>query len=230
MNNKNMEIEKNEAEVSNIISKIIEKGSNYIIKSMPVNEHIKEVLNDVKEALKEGDFLNIIKVAVSSSINEGLSMIGVKKENLGQIDKMVDTALKGGLTTSINIGVGIVENAKKYGNIFYNYIEDFFESLKGFISSKDFKAKLYNGISKCLDKVDNFKEMCNDWYDAYDKFDLNNIKEIAGKLNKMRKKVSFDSNCISENTIIQNVTELVSRKNGKLTQTQFDICKNLEKI
>ena len=72
--------------------------------------------------------------------------------------------------------------------------------------------------------------MCNDWYDAYDKFDLNNIKEIAGKLNKMRKKVSFDSNCISENTIIQNVTELVSRKNGKLTQTQFDICKNLEKI
>ena len=50
MNNQNMEIEKNEAEVSNIISKIIEKGSNYIIKSMPVNEHIKEVLNYVKEA------------------------------------------------------------------------------------------------------------------------------------------------------------------------------------
>ena len=230
MNNENIEIEKNKTEVSNIISKVIEKGANYIIKSMPVNEHIKEILSDVKEALKERDFLNIIKVAVSSSINEGLGVIGIKKDNLTQIDKMVETAFKGGLTTSINIGVGIVENAKKYGNIFYNYIEDFFESLKGFISSKDFKSKLYNGITKCLDKVDNFKEMCNDWYDAYDKFDLKDIKDIAGKLNKLKKKVSFDNNCISENSIIQNVTELVSRKKGKLTQTQFDICKNLEKI
>ena len=64
----------------------------------------------------------------------------------------------------------------------------------------------------------------------YDKFDLKDIKDIAGKLNKLKKKVSFDNNCISENSIIQNVTELVSRKKGKLTQTQFDICKNLEKI
>ena len=60
MNNENIEIEKNKTEVSNIISKVIEKGANYIIKSMPVNEHIKEILSDVKEALKERDFLNII--------------------------------------------------------------------------------------------------------------------------------------------------------------------------
>jgi hypothetical protein len=72
--------------------------------------------------------------------------------------------------------------------------------------------------------------MCNDWYDAYDKFDLTDIKQIADKLNKMKKKVSFDNNCVSENTIIQNVTELVSRKNSKLTKTQFDICSNLEKL
>ena len=46
----------------------------------------------------------------------------------------------------------------------------------------------------------------------------------------MKKKVSFDNNCVSENTIIQNVTELVSRENKKLTSLQFDICSNVEKI
>lgn len=230
MNNEKLEIEKNKQEVVGIITKIINKGSNYIIKAMPVNEHIKDILTDAKEALEEGDFIDMIKVAINSSISEGLDIIGIKEKELFQIDKMVDTAFEGGLTKSINLGVDIVENMKKFGNLFYNYIEDFFENLKGFILSKDFKEKVYIGINKCLDKVETFKDMCNDWYDAYDKFSLPEIKEIADKLKKMKNKVSFDNNCISENTIIQNVTELVSRKNSKLTKTQFDICSNLEKL
>ena len=220
-------------------------GLNYIEISFVIKDSDLEKVSDLKVYIEQ-EFNKIINPFITNfnnlntdiaeynrDLREFISVLidqRIKKDNLTQIDKMVETAFKGGLTTSINIGVGIVENAKKYGNIFYNYIEDFFESLKGFISSKDFKSKLYNGITKCLDKVDNFKEMCNDWYDAYDKFDLKDIKDIAGKLNKLKKKVSFDNNCISENSIIQNVTELVSRKKGKLTQTQFDICKNLEKI
>lgn len=230
MKDEKVKIDKNRQEIEKIIMKIINKGSNYIIKAMPVNEHIKEILYDVKEALDEGDFLNMLKVAINSSISEGLSLIGIKENDLFEIDKMVDVAFEGGLTKSINLGIDIVENAKKYGNLFYNYIEDYFENLKGFIESKNFKEKVYHGINKCLDKVDTFKEMCNDWYDAYDKFSLPEIKDIANKLKKMKKNVYFDNNCVSENTIIQNVTELVSRKKAKLTKTQFDICSNLEKL
>lgn len=225
-----LDIENNKEEVKNIISSIINKGSNYIIRAMPVNDHIKSILYDVKEALKEEEFSDIIKTAINSSLNEGLEIIGVKKDNLSQIDKMVDIAFDGGLTKSINMGVDIIENIKKYGNLFYNYIEEFFENLKGYISGKDFKAKVYLGINKCLDKIEDFKDMCNDWYDAYDDFNLNDIKSLAQKLNKMKKNVSFDNACISENTIIQNVTELVSRENKKLTPTQFEICQNVEEI
>lgn len=224
------EIEKNKDEIIDIISNLIDKGGNYVIKSMPINTHIKEVLLDVKKVINEKEFSQILKVALTSSINQGLEVLGVSDSNLKQINKMVDTAFDGGLTSSINLGIDIVSTAKKYGNIFYNYIEDFFTNLKSYVSSMEFKRKLYASIEKCLDKVDNFKELCNDWYDAYDNFNMNDIKDIANKLNKMKTKVSFNNDCINENTIIQNITELVDRRKQKLTKTQFDICSNLDEI
>ena len=225
-----VEVEKNKEEIKKIIIKIIDKSSNYIIRAMPANEHIKDLLLNVKGALKEEDFYEMLKIAIGSSIKEGLDIIGLKEEATEEIDKMIDIAFDGGLTKSINMGIDIVENTKKYGNLFYNYIEDFFENLKGYIEGKDFKAKVYLGINKCLDKVENFKDICNDWYDAYDNFNISDIKVLADRLNKMKKKVSFNSNCLNENTIIQNVTELVSRERKKLTPIQFDICSNVEKI
>ncbi len=228
MNKEEIEINKNE--IAEIVINILDKGSNYIIKSMPINEHIKEILCNVKVALKEKDFKNMVKVAISSSITEGAQALGVRKEGISSIEEMIDASFEGGITKSINIGVDMIEQVKKYGNLFYNYIEDFFTRLRGFIDSKEFKNKVYSCVSKCLNKVDNFKEMCNDWYDAYDEFNISSLKEIASKLNKMKGQVGFDQNCISENSIIQNITEFVSKNNKKLTKTQFDIYSELEKV
>lgn len=230
MENNNIEIEKNKEEVMNIIGKIVDKGGNYVIKSMPINNHIKEVLLEVKKVINEKDFMQILKTAISSSINEGMQILGIKERDIGQIDKFVDTAFKGGLTNAINLAIEIAATGKKYGNIFYNYIDDFFSKLKSFVGSKDFKKKVYNNIERCLDKVDNFKELCNDWYDAYDSFNMDEIKDIAGKLNKLKSKVSFNNDCINENTIIQNMTELVNRRKKKLSPIQYDIYTNLYEI
>lgn len=226
----NEEIEKNKEEVVNIVNNILDKGANYVIKSMPINAHIREVLIDVKKVINEKEFSQILKVALSSSLKEGMDFLGISESNLKEIGQVVDTAFKGGLTKAINIGIDIVGNAKKYGNIFYNYIEEFFSKLKSFVQSLEFKKKIYACIEKCLDKVDTFKELCNDWYDAYDSFNLKDIGEIAGKLNKLKNKVSFHTDCVNENSIIQNITELVSRRKQKLTKTQLDICTNLEEI
>lgn len=230
MQKEDLEVEKNKEELINIILNIIDKGANYVIKGMPVNEHIKEVLIDVKKVLKQGDFLKILNTALTSSIKEGLEIAGVPEKNIGEINKMVDTAFKGGLSNCINIGIDIVSTTKKYGNIFYNYIDDFFGDLKSFISSTEFKKKIDLNVEKCMNKVDDFKELCNDWYDAYDNFDLRQIKEIANKLNKLKYKVNFNNDCINENNIIQNITELVNVRKQKLTKTQYDICSSLDEI
>ena len=211
-----IEVEKNKEEIQKIILSIIDKGANYVIKGMPVNKHIKEVL--------------IVNVAITSSIKEGMEIMGIKSKNMTEINNMVDTAFKGGLSNCINLGIDIIGNTKKYGNIFFNYIDDFFMGLKSFVSSTEFKKKIYANLEKCLDKVDDFKELCNDWYDAYDNFNVDELKNIAGKLNKLKSKVSFNNDCMNENNIIQNVTELVNRKKQKLTKIQFDICSNFEKV
>lgn len=228
--NNKQDLKKNKQEMKNILIKTIDKGGNYIIKSMPVNKHIKDILSDVKSCITKGEFEDIVETAIESSLKEGKEILGLTDKDIKHINKMVSTAFKGGLTKNINIGVSAIENVKKYGNLFYNYIEDFFESLKGYISSTGFEERVQTSVTKCLNKVDEFKQICSNWYSAYDKFDLNDLSSLADKLNKMKKKVDFNDKCVSENTIIQNVTELVRQNNKKLTKNQFDICANLDKI
>ena len=210
MNNKDVEIERNSKEVRSIIKNIVDKGANYVIKSMPVNEHIKNILKDVKKVIKEG-----------------IEILNIPEENITEIDNFIDTAFKGGLPNAINLGLEIVGASKKYGNIFYNYIEDFFTTLKNFICSDEFKKKVYGNVNKCLDKVDQFKDLCTDWYIAYDNFNLDNLKDIANKLNKLKPQVDFNSECVNENNVIQNMTQFADRRKGKLTKFQYDICRNL---
>ena len=230
MKDNKQEIKRNKEEIKNILIKTIDKGGNYIIKAMPVNKHIKDILSDVKECITDGEFKDIISTAIESSLKEGKEILGLTDRELKYINKMIKTAFAGGLTKNINIGVATIENVKKYGNLFYNYIEDFFESLKSYIASTGFEERVNIAVSKCLNKVDEFKKICTNWYTAYDKFDLNNISSIADKLDKMKNKVEFNDKCVSENTIIQNVTELVRQNKKKLTKNQFDICANLDKI
>ena len=230
MKDNKQEVKRNKEELKNILIKTIDKGGNYIIKPMPVNKHIKDILSDVKECITDGEFKDIVSTAIESSLKEGKEILGLTDRELKYINKMINTAFAGGLTKNINIGVATIENVKKYGNLFYNYIEDFFESLKSYIASTGFEERVNIAVSKCLNKVDEFKKICSNWYTAYDKFDLNNISSIADKLDKMKNKVEFNDKCVSENTIIQNVTELVRQNKKKLTKNQFDICANLDKI
>lgn len=230
MKDNKQEVKRNKEELKNILIKTIDKGGNYIIKAMPVNKHIKDILSDVKECITDGEFKDIVSTAIESSLKEGKEILGLTDRELKYINKMINTAFAGGLTKNINIGVAAIENVKKYGNLFYNYIEDFFESLKSYIASTGFEERVNIAVSRCLNKVDEFKKICSNWYTAYDKFDLNNISSIADKLDKMKNKVEFNDKCVSENTIIQNVTELVRQNKKKLTKNQFDICANLDKI
>lgn len=230
MKENKQEVKRNKEELKNIIIKTIDKGGNYIIKAMPVNKHIKDILLDVKECITDNDFKDIISTAIESSIKQGKEILGLTDRDIKHINKMINTAFAGGLTKNINIGVATIENIKKYGNLFYNYIEDFFESLKSYIASTGFEERVNIAVSKCLNKVDEFKQICSNWYSAYDNFDLNNISSLADKLDKLKDKVEFNDNCISENTIIQNVTELVRQNKKKLTKNQFDICANLDQI
>lgn len=224
---RDLDLIKNRNEFTSIVEKVLDKGANYVIRGMPINNHIKDILIDVKDSFKTMDFKQILKTAVNSSIREGLEVLSLPKNVLKDISKIKDVAVNGGLTEGICAGVEIISKSYLGKNVYDEYIKDFFDKTKDFIKSNEFLNKISAGMKKCVEKINNFKNTCKEWFEAYDKFDLDSINQIANNLNKSKNKVSFDTDCISQNNVIQNMTKLINNKKDKLSELQMQICNSL---
>ncbi len=225
----NEEIELNKEEISNVLMGILDKGANYSIKSMSVSDHIKEMLLDVKNTFINNDFKKIMKNAINGAIKDG-EEINNKEYNKTDINTVTDKAFEGGLPHFINLGLEMVTSVKKAGNIFSNFIDDFVNRIKSYVLSAEFKNKVKNGVSRSLNKVEKFKGLCAAWYNAYDLLNTEEIKEIANQLKEMKNKVKFDNECLNENEIIQNVTDIIAKRGEKISKAKVDIYENLREI
>ena len=185
------------------------------------------ILVDVKKSLKTNDFKEIVNTAIGSSINEGLKVLQLPKNVIKDISNITKITLKGGLLEGINAGIDIIVNKYFKNNLFFNIIKEFKDKLKGFVGSSYFKLNIENGIDKIVKKTNKYKNVCNEWLEAYDKFDLEKINSLAKKLNLSKKDVILNEECIKQNNIIQNITKLVNNKKGKLSNIQLQICNNL---
>lgn len=234
-NIKNLDIDKkvdlnlsrNTKEFQNIVHNVVDRGADYVIKAMPVNDSIKDVLIDVKNAFKTKDFKEIVKTAVNSSIREGLEILSIPKNVISDITKIKDIALKGGLSNALSAGIDIISKRYLKGNIFEPYITKFLDKTKEFVFSNAFKNKIDMGINRFVERTDRYKSLCDSWYKAYEKFDLKDINYIAKTLSEKQREVIADKDCVKQNKIIQNMTELVNTKKDKLSQIQLQICNNL---
>ncbi|MEG0872544.1 MAG: hypothetical protein RSE00_01590 [Clostridia bacterium] len=222
-----IDLNKNRQAFEKVIVNVIDKGADYVIKAMPLNESIKDILIDVKEAFKTKDFKTIVKTAVNSSIREGLEFLTIPKNVISDITKIKDIALSGGLSKALCAGIDIV--TKKYfkNNIFANFIGDFVKKTKDFLFSKSFKDKVDLGIEKVMAKTKEIDGLCDSWYSAYEKFDIMSINKIAQKINRKERLVFDHSSFTKENNAIQNMTKLVNEKKEKLSPIQLQICNSL---
>lgn len=215
------------SEFEKIINNVIDKGTDYIIKAMPVHQGIKDILIDVKRAFKTKDFKEIVKTAIGSSIREGIEIIGMPINVIKDINKLKDITLKGGIKQALTAGIDIISNKYVKGNLMGDIIKEFFDKVKNFVKSNMFGIKLDQGIKKIESKTNDFIKMCKKWYEAYDSLDVESINDIAKKLNKNEKTVSFNEQCLKDNRIIQNMTSLINAKKDKLSQMQLQICQSL---
>ena len=110
----------------------LDKAANYIIKAMPVPDAIKDVLKDVKEAIKTKDLKNVVSTVVTSSIREGLEILGLSNESIKNVYKLKDVAMKGGLAQALKNGIEIIANNYLKNNIVGKYVYNFFDKLKNF--------------------------------------------------------------------------------------------------
>lgn len=212
---------------SNIVCSVVDKGVNYAIKALPIGDGLKDVALDVKEALKTNDFKHIVKTAISSSIREGLEFVGMPFNVLKNINTMKDVALKGGLTKALSAGIDIVCNKYLKNNLFVDLAKDFVSNVKNFVTSKDFLNKLDGAFNKLSEKVKGFKDTCNMWREAYEKFDLEKINELSKDLSKKVRGVLENTECGNENKTIQNITTLINNTKKKLSKIQLEACEQI---
>lgn len=225
---KDLELEKEldgiKSQFSKVLTNTIDKVAAYTIKAMPVPDGFKDVLYDIKEAFKTKDFKEIIHTVVSSSVREGLEILGLDNSQIKNIIDLKNIAQKGGLMYGIKAGIEIV--AKRYlkNNLVGDYVHDFFDKLKDTPLSGAFVNKVDGSLKKIVEAKQEFLHKCNEFKEAYENFDIDKINALAKDVEKSFKNVKQDVECIRENKTIQNIFTLVRNKKEKLTDAQLKLC------
>lgn len=219
--------ERNRNEYSNTVAKVVDNSIGYIIKALPVNENIKQIALDVKDAFKTGDFKEIVKTAVKSSIKEGLEILNLPKNVISDITKISKIAFRGGLSSALSAGIDIISKKYLKNNIFSSVLFKITNEMKNYVFSKDFKIKIDNNINKLLEKNNKFNDLCQKWYESYEKFDLFNMNSLCKSIKNMQKHIVNDKDCKVQSDIIENMTNLINTKNSKLSPIQMQIYNNI---
>ena len=212
------------SDLAKATQKAVDHAAKYVIKAMPVPDAVKDILTDMKDALKTKDIKKVIGTVVKSTVREGLEAIGISDESINSIVELKNIATKGGLITSIKNGIEIVAKNYLKDNIVGDYVYDFFDKLEGYVMNKEFSKNLNSIVNRLQDKKDEYLEKCESWYAAYKQMDLEKIKNIAGELKEDTYILSRYTDCIKENNIIQNMTAMINNRKEPLTLNQERLC------
>lgn len=82
-------------DLSNAAEKTIDHAAKYVIKAMPVPDAVKDILLDIKDAIKTKDVKEVISTAVKSTVREGLEMMGLSTSSINSLMELKDIAKKG---------------------------------------------------------------------------------------------------------------------------------------
>lgn len=227
--NKNVDLDviREKQILDKIVVNVIDKGTDYILKAMPIQENVKDILLDVKKSFKTKDFNKIVQTALTSSLREGLEVIGAPVSVVKDLNKIKDIALKGGLRQALVTGVDIISDKYISGNILGDTVTKFMKEVKDFINSKRFSMKIDEDILKAINKQEKYKVLCSKWYKAYDQMDLDSLNKIAKEISSKQKTNIINNELLKSSNVILNMTEFVNNKKDKLSVAQLDVCRSL---
>ena len=210
-----------------IIGDIVDKTANYAIKMMPVPESIKDVLRDVKEAVKTGDLGNIIKTAVNSSIREGMEFLGFSPEKAQDLNEIKNLMLRGGLRQCLNAGIETAYSSYINGNILGEEVRKFVNSLTSNIESRNFLNLFDEKLSPYISVREDLNNLCEKWYSAYKDMDIDELNNINSDINIKRNQTLLNETQEKDINIINNMTEFVNYKRSKLSDVELNFCNNV---
>ena len=211
-------------DLSAVAMNALDKAANYVIKAMPIPDAMKDILKDIKLAIKTKDLKGIITTVVNSSVREGLEILGVSKATIKNLKDVSNLANKGGFITLLKNGVDIVSKSFLKNNLVGDFVYKFFDELKQYVLSRNFMNKFNSLVEKLSNKKDEFLNKCEEWYKSYKIMDMPTMNRIAEELDKDKYVINRYEECKKENNVIQNMTEMVNNKKGILSVEQHRLC------
>lgn len=223
----NYDIELGEKELTGIIATTIDRGSDYIIKSLPIADAYKDILVDIKEHFKDKGFKDLIKTVVNSSIREGMEIIGIPQKSIKNLTGLEKTCEKGGLNLTLQGIIGVVENDVLKDRIMGDYVYDYFNKMKEYVLSNKFLEKIRSSVNRYDVKSQHFIDKCDKWYNEYEKGNYDLMLDTYDSLRKNYSNVRNNSKCKEEYDIINNLTKLCVEKENLKYPEDINIIKNL---
>lgn len=222
-----LDIYRKKEEYEKILLNVINSGFEYAIKGLGLSDNFKKSLQEVRNIFKKKEFKDIINNSISASLKEGLNISKESPLELKNIEKIKDNTIKGGINFLLSAGIDIVINKFLKGNLFLPQIKKVIDNVKKFLQSNSFISKIDSGLKRLSGKKNNFNQICEKWYKSYENFSIKDINDYANTLNKFKKILKYDKDCMQQNNIIQNMTKLINNKKDKLSQIQLQICSEL---
>lgn len=217
-------------ELNSGVTKALDKAAKYIIRALPIPDCAKDVLLDVKNALKTKNLKTILTTAVNSSIREGLELVGLDKSTIKSVFRLKDIATKGGLTYNLKNALDVISEKYLNKNLISENIGTFFKKLKEFVLSSRFVQSVQEILERLNRRKESFFDQVKEWYKSYEELNIDKMKDIANNLNRKKEIINEYEVCKKENGVIQNITSMLSAKNQniteneKLTATQLQLC------
>ncbi len=221
-----LDLTKEKNEFGKIISSVLDKASNYIIKMMPIPENLKDVIKDIKEAVKTKDMKKVVSTAINSSLREGMEFLGISDDKVKDILKIKDALFKGGIRENLCAGIDTAYSKYIKNNLLSEDLENFVSKLKESVNSKEFSASIDSKTVDIIKAQQNIDKLCSKWYEAYEKFDLNSMNSINSEIAKGKSITIITKEQEQKLNVINNMTKLVSTKNSKLNDVEINFCKN----
>ena len=223
---KSLDINKETKLFSKSVESIIEKGAVYVLKAMPIQENVRDILIDITKSLKTKKFSNIVQTAVTSSVREGLEFLETPISIIKDVKKVVDISKKGGLREALCSAIDITFNKYIKNNLLSDVIGEYRDDIKSFINSKEFDRQLSKATNLIEMKQQGIMGVIDNWKKCYEDSNINDLKLNFEKLKKSTKIINRVPDLKNEFNFINNVMEFVNNKQYKLTPIQLEFCKN----
>lgn len=204
------------------VLKAVENAAGYVIKSMPVTDHVKDVLLDVKNSFRSKEITELLNSVVKSSVKEGMEISDVNEASLNGLQDIKNISKTGGLICGIKNVVEIAAKLLTKNKIVGNYVYKFFDVFSKYIQSSDFLKKLGDVITRLLKRKDKFMENVNGWYKAYSQSDMTSLKYFADELKSSKDIIKKFDDCNYQSKIIDKIMN--ASKKEKLSEEQLQLC------